>query len=406
MKNILIITYWSYKEALIQSYTLPYLKIISRILPDNSYIYLFTLEKTSFKIDEDELAEIKNELIKYRIKLVRFNYNSFGIKALLSTPVAIINLLKLVKKEKIQKIHCWCTPAGAIGYFLSKLSGVPLIIDSYEPHAESMVENGTWKKNSFAFKLLFKLEKLQSKRAEIVIGLTKAMKNYAEIKYGSIFNEYYIKPACVDLEKFNPFSEISLPSKMEKIDVEGRVVGIYAGKTGGIYLDQEIFDLFKSAYDYWNSNFLALILSNEPKESIDNYIAKSGIPVQNIKVINASHNEVPAYMKLADFAINPVKPVPSKRYCTSIKDGEYWAMGLPVIITAGISDDSEIIATHNAGVVLNKINKEGYLIAVAAIDKILKDESKDLLKKRIREIAVKYRNFKNAESIYKKIYSL
>ena len=39
----------------------------------------------------------------------------------------------------------------------------------------------------------------------------------------------------------------------------------------------------------------------------------------------------------------PVKPVPTKRYCTPVKDGEYWALGLPVIITEGISDDSGII---------------------------------------------------------------
>lgn len=50
-------------------------------------------------------------------------------------------------------------PAGALGYVLSKFTGSKLIIDSYEPHAESMVENGTWKKSSLKFKILFWLEK-------------------------------------------------------------------------------------------------------------------------------------------------------------------------------------------------------------------------------------------------------
>ncbi|MDQ3193223.1 MAG: glycosyltransferase [Bacteroidota bacterium] len=404
MKNILVITYWSYKEALIQSYTLPYLKIISRVLPANSYIYLFTLEKTSYIIEQNELHEIKNELLKHRIKLISFTYNSFGFRALASTPKTIISLFKLIRKENIKKIHCWCTPAGAFGYFLSILSGVPLIIDSFEPHAESMVENGTWKKNSLAYQLLFKLEKLQANRAITLIGLTKSMENYAKEKYGTPIKEYYVKPACVDLEKFNPFTESSLESEINKIDIKGKTIGIYAGKTGGIYLDQEIFDLFKTACDFWDGNFLAIILTSESKEKIKQYIEKSGIPDHNIIIINATHEQVPLYMKLAHFAINPVKPVPSKMYCTSIKDGEYWAMGLPVIITPNISDDSEIIESYDAGVVLKECNTKEYLNCISAIDQLLKKESNVNLKNRIRKIAEKYRNFKIAENIYKKIY--
>ena len=36
---------------------------------------------------------------------------------------------------------CWCMTAGSLGYILSKTSGKNLVIDSYEPHAEAMVEN-------------------------------------------------------------------------------------------------------------------------------------------------------------------------------------------------------------------------------------------------------------------------
>ena len=58
-----------------------------------------------------------------------------------------------------------------------------------------------------------------------------------------------------------------------------------------------------------------------------------------IESLFVPYNQITDYYQIADFAINPVKPVPSKRYCTSIKDGEYWGMGLPVVITKNISDD-------------------------------------------------------------------
>ena len=38
-------------------------------------------------------------------------------------------------------------------------SGIPLVLDSYEPHAEAMVETNAWKKRGIAFRTLFYLEK-------------------------------------------------------------------------------------------------------------------------------------------------------------------------------------------------------------------------------------------------------
>ena len=44
-RNILVLTYWSYSDALIQAYTLPYLRIMLRVLPPGSKVHLVTLEK-------------------------------------------------------------------------------------------------------------------------------------------------------------------------------------------------------------------------------------------------------------------------------------------------------------------------------------------------------------------------
>jgi glycosyltransferase involved in cell wall biosynthesis len=114
------------------------------------------------------------------------------------------------------------------------------------------------------------------------------------------------------------------------------------------------------------------------------------------------HNQVARYLALGDFAINPVKPVPTKKYCTSIKDGEYWATGLPVIITKDISDDSNIIASEDIGYVLQQLDREEYKRAIRKIDSLIQSETTHV---RIREIAVRYRNFDIAEKIYRRIYS-
>lgn len=117
-----------------------------------------------------------------------------------------------------------------------------------------------------------------------------------------------------------------------------------------------------------------------------------------------AHAQIPKHMGLGDFAINPVKPVPTKRYCTSIKDGEYWAMGLPVVIPPRISDDSEIISQYGIGSVIREFNGESYLETIREIDAMLKAYSREELYDKVRTVAVMHRNFSIADCIYRDIY--
>ena len=109
-------------------------------------------------------------------------------------------------------------------------------------------------------------------------------------------------------------------------------------------------------------------------------------------------------MGLADFALTPVKPVPTKKCCSPVKDGEYWALGLPVVITAGISEDSEIIASSRTGVVLENLSPAEMDAAVKKMDELLRENKDGQLSESICQLAVKHRNFSIAEHIYQKIY--
>ncbi len=399
--NILILTYWSYKDALVQSYTLPYVRIIRNQNPSNK-IFLVTIEHPFHKMNDEEWQNESNKLEKENIELIRFKYDYFGLKMILRILRFIPKLVKLINQQSIETIHAWCMTAGGLGYILSVLTGKKLIIDSYEPHAESMVENGTWKKSSFKFKLLFWLEKKQSNKAKTVIALTKGMANYAKTKYNAIFDNYYIKPALVNMDRFNWKVESYCDIRKNE-NLENKIVCIYAGKLGGIYLEEEVFDFFKVASSFWGEKLKIFLLTDKNKEEVDALIKKKNISPSCIETQFVTHEKIPYYYQLADFAINPVKPVPSKQYCTSIKDGEYWAMGLPVVITKNISDDSSIIEEEDIGYVLKELSDQQYLKACEKIDALVNMDKK-VLRQKITTIANKYRNFTIAENIYKEIY--
>jgi glycosyltransferase involved in cell wall biosynthesis len=401
-ENIMILTHWSFNDALVQNYTLPYVNIIRNVLRKDQKIVLVTSEQKKIRLKKSEVININENWKKDNITLITLPYQAMSTWKILNLFYQFCKLITIIKHENISTIHCFCTPAGSIGYILSKITGARLILDSYEPHAETMVENGTWTKINLRYRILIWLEKLQSRRAFCFISPTASMKDYAKRKYDVEPKIFYVKPACVDLDKF------SLKNKdkilMDELNLNGKTVCVYAGKIGGMYLNSELFDFIKECYLYWGDDFRFLILTNETHEVILKEILRVGLPRHSVIQKGIMHQDVPKYLTIGDFAINPVKPVPTKKYCTSLKDGEYWATGLPIVITKNISDDSEIIRNSGYGYVLQTLNSQEYQRAIFAIDDLIGGNIMELRQK-IRKIAEKYRSFDIAQKIYEDIYS-
>jgi glycosyltransferase involved in cell wall biosynthesis len=401
-RNILVITTWGFNEGLIQSYCLPYLKII-HAASSSSRIFLVTQEKGKLFSNKVEEEKTRKELAKSNIYLHDQPYTKFGIRKLFLSVGQFMSLWWLVLSKGVSHIHAFCTPAGGIGYLLSIVTAKNLVIDSYEPHAESMLENGTWGKNSLAYKILWWLEKKQSESADYCIAAASGMKQYAQEKYGVDVKNFQVKPACVDLSLFE-FNPLARETIRTELGWNGNTVMVYAGKFGGIYLDKEVFDLLSVAYISWGDRLRVLLLTANSKEEIFEWANQAKLPLEIFYIIQAPFHKVPEYLSASDVALTPVKPVRSKRYCTPIKDGEYWAMGLPVVIPDQISDDSEIIRKHNAGVVLDELTEEAYGIAIQKLDILLKEDRQEL-RQRIRKLAEDYRNYSIAFRAYRKVYS-
>jgi hypothetical protein len=264
-----------------------------------------------------------------------------------------------------------------------------------------MVENGYWTKKRFPYKVLSWFEKEQAQRARFIIAANSGMASYVQNRYGYTIpnGKLYAKPACVDLQQFQPEEEDRAEVRRQLGYTPGNIVCLYAGKFGGIYLEEETFELLKTCYTEWGNQFRILLLTSQDEGYIRKHCQRVELPFDIFTIRFVPHQDVPGMMQAADFAICPVKPVPTKRYCTPVKNGEYWALGLPVIITAGISDDSAIIAENGIGAVINTLDSRGYHEAVSRMSVLLNSNRRELSVK-IRSIAERYRNYDIARNIY------
>lgn len=388
-ERILVLTYWDRNDPLVINYTLPYLRII-REESRGTAIHLVTLDRAG-SVPLPAPEGIVHHALRYR---------KFGLGAMAAFPFMVFSLCRLVWVHKITRLHAWCMPAGMLGYLVSVLTGRPLVVDSYEPHAEAMVENGTWRRSGIAFRTLFLFEKLLTRRAVAAVATTAGMREYALARYGRVPPLFLVKPACVDVERF------AMPHHQmmgQHWTLEGKMVAVYAGKFGGIYLDQEVFDLFGAAKAHW-PNFHVLLLTSHKLDELRPYMERAGLAADMFTIQWALPAEVPTYLAMAQWALTPVRPVASKRYCTPIKTGEYWGAGLPVMITKDISDDSGIIERLRIGSVIESLDTVGYQRAVERMAELLATEERDVLAARIRGVALEYRGFGIAQRVYRKLY--
>ena len=393
--NVLVFTTWSFYDALIQTYTLPYLKLIKKQLPEGSSIHFITLEQSG----QRKSAAPTEDYTWFTLP-----YHRFGAKAFIHWIYSLYQIKKYIQKNKINVFHSWCTPAGMIAWFFHRKNRTFFIADSFEPHAHSMVENGTWKSNSIAFKLLKHFEKKIIQNADEIITIAPGMEHFMKQNYGLNRKIIYVKPAAVNLGTFSILNRKN-DSLIQKYQLEDKTVMVYAGKFGGIYLNDEIFDFCNVCFQHWNDKIRFLFLTSEQKELLLHKAKERNIPEKNFIIEFVPHDQIANMMGLADFALCPVKPVPSKKYCSPIKTGEYWALGLPVIIPSNISNDSEIIAQNNAGYVWKEISEKEFLNSIHFIEELISKNSIQNLYAQIRPLAEKYRNFSNAENIYQSIYS-
>ncbi len=404
--HILVPTFFSFRDALTQTYTLPYVKIMKKYLPKGSQIYLMTLEQPHFKMSEEQKKQVKTELKnEFDIVLLDFPYYPFGTRAMLNWTRIISTLVKTIFTKKIKFIHPFCVTAGSGALILSKITGKKLIIDSFEPHAETMLESNTWTKNSRAFQILWNLEKQEAKHASAFIPCVNEMKNYAKNRYKVDVSSRCLesKPACVDLDLFD-FSKRKDPKLLEELGLTDKIVSVYAGKFGSSYLEKEIFDFWKVCHNFWGDKFRVLILTSHKEEEINLYCKVSNLDRNIVSTKFVFHENIPSYIGLGDFGVTPFKPAASKRYGTPIKTGEYWAMGLPVVITPNISDDSDTIEKYKIGSIMNEFTETEYLRIAEDINKLLIHKEDTDLNQKIRGIAEKYRSFDIAHRVYDDLY--
>ncbi len=392
--KILFLGNWALSEGLTVSTVFPHVKLLLES-GNVSQLVLVTIEREPGKKRVHPFLDQPKLVFE---PLVR---KSAGM-GFLSRFVEMFNfsakLDELIKKHSIDAVIARGAPAGVLALAACRKNAVPLYVESFEPHAEYMHESGVWKK----WDPRYLIEKRGEKKViAYAAGIMVVSENYRTrlIREKVPAEKVFVIPCITDTERFS-FSNEQRIAIRERLGIgPDDLTGIYVGKFGGTYYKEDAF-IFFSRLLQQEQRMHTIILTPDPPGQVKELLDTYGLPQHQFHILCVPNEEVAGYISAADFGYALIKPSPSKAYVSLVKCGEYWAIGIPVIITDNIGTDSDTIRNEGIGVVLEdswKQQPESYfrniISAVSSLD----------LRPKIRAIALRERSIEISRSVYRQL---
>lgn len=275
--------------------------------------------------------------------------------------------------------HCSVVSRGSGGR--GRLPGLPqtggeVLQRCDGPLSVEYVDTGVWRRGSAGHRLTGWAEERFLKDADLSAVLTRVR---AEEVRGAGHPVPVVLPCCVDTGHFAPRPDEG-EALRRGLALEGRVF-VFAGKLGGWYLVERMFD-FVAAFRGVCGPASLLVLTTGDHRPFEALARAKGVPCA---VRTADRGDMPRFLSAADAGLSFVLGAPSTRACSPVKNGEYLAWGLPVVITAGIGDYGDLVARERVGVVVTSLEAPGLEGSARELERLLAEPG---LHARCRQVAV------------------
>jgi glycosyltransferase involved in cell wall biosynthesis len=204
------------------------------------------------------------------------------------------------------------------------------------------------------------LEKRAVRSSDRISGVSEKLKK--RVGLWADREDMVVIPCCYDEKKFVFSNQSRAIIRKECGFGDSDVVVCYCG---GLSKWQRVDDIIRLCIRLSeNKGDCKFLFMTQEKEKMQFLVANAGLPELKYRIKNCLPHEVPANLSAADCGIIMRDDVTVNNVASPIKIGEYLACGLPVILTKGIGDYSEMIQSSGCGLVLD----EGKDIAVQVID--------------------------------------
>jgi glycosyltransferase involved in cell wall biosynthesis len=229
---------------------------------------------------------------------------------------------------------------------------------------DEYVDAGYWTKDRVEYKLVKRYEARAFGRAEGVVVLTEALKQWV-LERGWLGRGTHIEavPCCVDLERFR-FDEPARERLKRELGLEDAFVLVYAGSLGTWYCEEEVARFAGRLKRESGRRVAFLLLTPSPPEVLTGYLRREGFGDADIVTRKVAPRDMAAHLSVGDAAVSFITSCFSKKGSSPTKVAEYLACGLPVVLNGDIGDQNDLATEADACVVIGTFSDDEMARAV------------------------------------------
>jgi glycosyltransferase involved in cell wall biosynthesis len=382
----LYVCYFGLREPLVQTQVLPYLR---QLKSADVQVSLLTFEpRLNEAWSRDGLAKQRAALNAEGISWHYLKYHKWP-----SLPATIYDMaagawtiLRIMRREGVSILHARNHVPAVMSAIARKFRQAQLVFDIRGFMPEEYTDAGVWPENGYLYRGLKRVERYLLRTSDAFVLLTEKARDLVFpgcTDTDSAGRPIEVIPCCVDFERFKLTTEVSRESLREEQKLTGRRVIVYLGSFGGWYMTNEMTEFLAAAHRRDPKTF-SMILTQSPQRMVVDRLAGLGIEPKDFLVTQVTPEQVPYYLKTADFAISFIKPCYSKQSSSPTKIAEYLASGLPVVCNSGVGDLDQLILRNRAGALLTDFAPPAYQKALDEIENMLSEAG---TRERLREVA-------------------
>lgn len=190
-------------------------------------------------------------------------------------------------------------------------------------------------------------QKAAAKASDGVIVVSHAMRELALRSWGVPTGRVAVTPCCAEVD------ESALRERdgtRDRLGVKDRFVVVYCGSITPYQMVEESVDLFREILTMRpDATFLGITPS---VTLLTELLRARGVPSEKFQIISAPHSEVPKLLAAGDLAVLLRERSLVNAVASPVKFAEYLAAGIPVVLTEGIGDYSDLVRSNGVGCVL------------------------------------------------------
>jgi glycosyltransferase involved in cell wall biosynthesis len=363
VQSILYISYDGMLEPLGQSQVLAYLSRLS----EGRTIHLISFEKATDWAVEREREQLRQKIAQANVVWHPMRYHKSP--ALFATAwdmcLGFTLGVWLIYRHRLSIVHARSYVAGVIAMGISNFSQSRFLFDMRGYWVDERVDGELWLKEGILYRVGKWVERRLLLNADHVVSLT-----YAAVADMQRFDylqgrmpAFTVIPTCTDLVRFVP--------PLQRVGQSPFVLG-YVGSAGTWYLFDDVLSCFVELLKV-KPDARFLIVNRNEHGYIRDKLRANGVSLNQVELVSASHEEVPALMGRMDAGVFLIKPAYSKMASSPTKLGELLGCGVPCLCNAGVGDMAQVVEGEKVGVTLHSLEKNAIKKAVSEIVEMAQD---------------------------------